>query len=246
MKLQGKTALVTGASRGIGKAILKALIDDGASVIGTATSKEGAEKITAFIKESGGQGEGVVLNMGSTESINAMLNEIKDKFEAPTVLVNNAGITRDNLLMRMKDDEWNDVINTNLSGIFYLTKACLRPMMKNRWGRIINISSISGMMGNPGQCNYAAAKAGLIGFTKSLAKEIASRGITVNCVAPGFISTDMANAISDDIKNTVVDHIPLGRFGQPEEIATAVSFLASPGASYVTGTVINASGGLYM
>ncbi len=246
MLLKGKTALITGASRGIGKAILKSLMESGATVLGTATSAEGAEKITQFIKDSKGQGEGFVLNMGDKQSIDAMMESIKQKHENLDILVNNAGITRDNLLMRMKDDEWNDVINTNLSGIFYLTKACIRPMMKQRWGRIICISSISGMMGNPGQCNYAAAKAGLIGFTKSLAKEIGSRGITVNAVAPGFITTDMTDALPDEIKKTLLDHIPVGRYGDPEEIAAAVQFLASPQASYVTGTVINASGGLYM
>lgn len=244
--LEGKIALITGASRGIGKAILKGLLDEGATVVGTATSQPGADKITQFIKESGGQGEGMVLNMSEKTSIEALMDSIKGKFEGPHILVNNAGITRDNLLMRMKDDEWNDVINTNLSGIFHLTKACIRPMMKQRWGRIINISSVSGMMGNPGQCNYSAAKAGLIGLTKSLAKEIGSRGITVNAVAPGFISTDMTDALPDDIKEQLLVHIPVGRYGDPDEIAAAVGFLASPRASYVTGTVINASGGLYM
>lgn len=246
MQLNDKVALVTGASRGIGKAILADLIAQGATVIGTATSESGAEKITQFIAEQNGKGEGMVLNMGDAASIDALVAQIKEKYTAVNILVNNAGITRDNLMMRMKDDEWDDVINTNLTGIFKLTKACMRPMIKARWGRIINISSVSGLMGNPGQCNYAAAKAGLVGFTKSLAKEIASRGVTVNAVAPGFIGTDMVDKLDDAVQNAAVEMIPVGRFGQPQEIAAAVSFLASPGASYVTGTVINASGGLYM
>lgn len=246
MQLNDKVALVTGASRGIGKAILADLISQGATVIGTATSESGAEKITKYIADQNGKGEGMVLNMGDAASIDALVAQIKEKYNAVNILVNNAGITRDNLMMRMKDDEWDDVINTNLTGIFKLTKACMRPMIKARWGRIINISSVSGLMGNPGQCNYAAAKAGLVGFTKSLAKEIASRGVTVNAVAPGFIGTDMVDKLDDAVQNAAVEMIPVGRFGQPEEIAAAVTFLASPGASYVTGTVINASGGLYM
>jgi 3-oxoacyl-[acyl-carrier protein] reductase len=246
MQLKDKVALVTGASRGIGKSILSQLLANGATVIGTATSEESAKQITAFIADNNGKGEGMVVNMGDAASIEALVAAVEAKYNAVDILVNNAGITRDNLMLRMKDDEWLDVINTNLTGIFRLTRACLRPMVKARWGRIINISSVSGLMGNPGQCNYAAAKAGLVGFTKSLAKEIASRNITVNAVAPGFIGTDMVGALDEKVQNAALMMIPAGRFGKPDEIASAVSFLASPGASYITGTVINASGGLYM
>lgn len=242
-----KIALITGASRGIGHAILDGLMADGATVIGTATSESGASAITEHIRSKGGKGEGVVVNMGDRTSIDALVAYLKEHYkEGPHILVNNAGITRDNLMMRMKPEEWDDVISTNLTGIFYLTQACVRPMLKSRWGRIINISSVSGLMGNPGQCNYAAAKAGLIGFTKSLALEIASRNITVNAVAPGYIGTDMVKALGSDIGDKVVAHIPTGRMGEPAEIAAAVQFLASPGASYITGTVLNVSGGLYM
>jgi 3-oxoacyl-[acyl-carrier protein] reductase len=245
--LDGKFAIVTGATRGIGAAILQGLLKEGAYVIGTATTEAGAEKITAAIKAAGGKGAGAVLDMSQGPSIEAFMVIYKSHAdEGPHILVNNAGITRDNLMLRMKDDEWTDVIDTNLTGIFRLTKACLRGMMKARWGRIVNISSVSGLMGNPGQCNYAAAKAGLIGFTKSLAKEIASRDVTVNAVAPGFIDTDMVGAMGEDVKSAVTGMIPAGRLGQPEEIAAAVVFLASPQASYITGTTINASGGLYM
>jgi 3-oxoacyl-[acyl-carrier protein] reductase len=246
MQLSGKVALVTGASRGIGRAILAQLMAEGATVIGTATSEGSAKDITNFIAEHKGQGKGHVLNMSDPASIAALMEKIEAEYPAIDILVNNAGITRDNLMLRMKDDEWLDVINTNLTGIFRLTRACLRPMVKARWGRIINISSVSGLMGNPGQCNYAAAKAGLVGFTKSLAKEIASRNITVNAVAPGFIGTDMVGALDEKVQNAALSMIPTGRFGKPDEIAAAVTFLASPGASYITGTVINASGGLYM
>ncbi len=245
--LKGKIALVTGASRGIGRAILQGLLEDGATVIGTATSESGAAQLTEAIQAKGGSGEGAVLNMGDRASIEALMSFLKTKYpEGPHVLINNAGITRDNLMLRMKPEEWDEVINTNLSGIFYLTQACLRPMLKSRWGRIVNISSVSGLMGNPGQCNYSAAKAGLIGFTKSLALEIASRNITVNAVAPGYIGTDMVQALGAEIHEKVVAHIPMGRMGEPAEIAAAVRFLASPSASYVTGTVLNVSGGLYM
>lgn len=246
MQLSDKVALVTGASRGIGKAILTQLIADGATVIGTATTEGSAEQITAYIAEQGGKGEGLVVNMGDADSIAALMTAIEGKYKGVDILVNNAGITRDNLMLRMKDEEWLDVINTNLTGIFRLTRACLRPMVKARWGRIINISSVSGLMGNPGQANYAAAKSGLVGFTKSLAKEIASRNITVNAVAPGFIGTDMVGALDEKVQHAALDMIPAGRFGKPDEIASAVVFLASPGASYITGTVVNASGGLYM
>lgn len=245
--LEGKYAIITGATRGIGAAILQGLVKEGAYVIGTATSEAGAEKITAAIKAAGGKGAGAVLDTSKIESIEAFMGHYKTHAEeGPHILVNNAGITRDNLMLRMKDDEWTDVIDTNLTGLFRLTKACLRGMMKARWGRIVNISSVSGLMGNPGQCNYAAAKAGVIGFTKSLAKEIASRDVTVNAVAPGFIDTDMVSAMGEDVKTAVTDMIPAGRLGKPEEIAAAVVFLASPQASYITGTTINASGGLYM
>lgn len=245
--LDHRIAIVTGASRGIGAAILQALLAQGAYVIGTATSSEGAGKISETIKASGGKGMGAVLNMSDSASIETFMETYKQYAEeGPHILVNNAGITRDNLMLRMKDDEWTDVIDTNLTGIFRLTKACLRGMMKARWGRIVNISSVSGLMGNPGQCNYAAAKAGLIGFTKSLAQEIASRDITVNAVAPGFIDTDMVGALGEEMKAAVQKMIPAGRMGRPEEIAAVVAFLASPAASYITGTTINASGGLYM
>lgn len=246
MQLNDKVALVTGASRGIGKAILTQLMAQGATVIGTATTEDSARQITEYIVQNKGKGEGMVVNMGDSVSIDVLISAVEAKYTAVDILVNNAGITRDNLMLRMKDDEWLDVINTNLTGIFRLTRACLRPMVKARWGRIINISSVSGLMGNPGQCNYAAAKAGLVGFTKSLAKEIASRNITVNAVAPGFIGTDMVGALDEKVQNAALTLIPAGRFGKPDEIASAVSFLASPGASYITGTVINASGGLYM
>lgn len=245
--LNGKIALVTGATRGIGQAILEGLMNEGAFVIGTATTESGAVAITDTIRSKGGKGEGVVVNMGDKTSIDALVAHLKTHYpEGPHILVNNAGITRDNLLLRMKPEEWDDVINTNLTGIFYLTQACVRPMLKSRWGRIINISSVSGVAGNAGQCNYAAAKAGLIGFTKSLAQEIASRNITVNAVAPGYIGTDMVKALGQEIADKAVQHIPAGRMGEPAEIAAAVSFLASPGASYITGTVMNVNGGLYM
>lgn len=243
MSLNGKIALVTGATRGIGKAIAESLARDGAFVFGTATSESGATAISAYL---GDQGQGLVLNVTDAASIESVLETITKAKGAPEILVNNAGITKDQLLMRMKDDEWNDVILTNLTSVFALSKAVLRPMMKARTGRIINISSVVGITGNAGQTNYAAAKAGVIGFTKSMAKEVGSRGITVNCVAPGFIDTDMTKDLPESVKEALLANIPLARLGEPSEIAAAVSFLASEGAAYITGETINVNGGMLM
>ncbi|WP_444939322.1 3-oxoacyl-ACP reductase FabG [Microbulbifer sp. JMSA002] len=244
--LEGKVALVTGASRGIGAAIADMLGSQGAVVIGTATSAGGAEKISARFAEQGFNGAGMVLDVTSAESIAGLLDEVKNDFAAPTILVNNAGITKDNLLMRMKDDEWDSVIETNLSAVYRMTKACLRDMTRARWGRIINISSVVGSMGNAGQSNYAATKAGVAGFARSLAAEIGSRGITVNTVAPGFIDTDMTKVLPEAQREALLGKIPLGRLGQPEEIASVVAFLASDAGAYVTGETIHVNGGMYM
>ncbi len=244
--LENEIALVTGASRGIGKAIALDLGNKGAVVIGTATSDSGAEAITNYLKENAIQGIGLALNVTSQESIDAALVKINEAFGAPSILVNNAGITRDNLLMRMKDQEWDDIIDTNLTSVYRMSKACMRGMMKARKGRVINISSVVGESGNMGQTNYAAAKAGMIGFSKSMAREVATRGITVNCVAPGFIETDMTKGLPDAQKEALLKQIPVNRLGQPEEIAAAVSYLASPGAAYVTGQTISVNGGMYM
>jgi len=238
-----KLAIVTGASRGIGRAIAEKLVADGFFVIGTATSDNGAEAISAYL---GANGKGYKLNVADAADIENFIKITGDEYGTPAVLVNNAGITRDNLLMRMKDEEWDDIINTNLTSIFRMSKAVLRGMMKARYGRIINISSVVGSTGNAGQANYAAAKAGMVGFAKSMAKEVGSRGITVNTVAPGFIDTDMTKELSDDIKNALLGSIALGRLGQPEEIAHAVSFLASEQASYITGETLHVNGGMYM
>jgi 3-oxoacyl-[acyl-carrier protein] reductase len=244
--LEGDIALVTGATRGIGRAIALALGAQGATVVGTATSEEGAGRIGAALAEAGIRGEGMVLNVSDQASVDTVLAAMTAGVGAPGILVNNAGITRDNLLMRMKDAEWDQIIDTNLTSVYRLSKACLRAMTKARRGRIVNISSVVGMTGNAGQANYAAAKAGMIGFTKSLAREVGSRGVTVNCVAPGFIDTDMTRALSEQQRQGLLGSIPLGRLGQPEEIAAAVAFLASPAASYITGETIQVNGGMYM
>lgn len=244
--LKDNIALVTGASRGIGKAVALQLAQAGATVVGTATSDKGADAITAYIQEAGVKGRGAKLNVTDPESIENVLKELTEEFGAPTILVNNAGITRDNIMLRMKEEEWDDIMETNLKSVFRLSKAVLRGMTKARNGRIINITSVVGVSGNAGQANYSASKAGVIGFTKSLAQEIASRGITVNAVAPGFIATDMTNALTDDQKAAINGSIPAGRMGQPEEIAAAVAFLASAEAAYVTGTTIHVNGGMYM
>ncbi|MFT5635082.1 MAG: 3-oxoacyl-[acyl-carrier protein] reductase [Cognaticolwellia sp.] len=240
--LEGKVILVTGASRGIGKAIATQLKALGGNVIGTATSEYGAANISEYL----GEGQGLVLNVTDDASISAMFDIIKEKHGAVDILVNNAGITRDNLMMRMKDDEWNDIINTNLTSVFKISKAVLRAMMKKRNGRIINIGSVVGSMGNAGQVNYATAKAGLIGFTKSLAREVASRGITVNTVSPGFIDTDMTQTLTDEQKEGIFSQVPANRLGKPEEIANAVAFLASDSAAYITGETLHVNGGMYM
>lgn len=241
--MQGKIALVTGATRGIGRAVAEELVSKGAFVIGTATSEKGAESISAYLGE---KGKGLVLNVADQASIDAVLEQIKQEFGDIDILVNNAGITRDNLLMRMKDEEWFDILQTNLSSVYHLSKAMLRTMMKKRFGRIINIGSVVGSMGNAGQTNYCAAKAGLIGFSKALAKEVASRGITVNVVAPGFIATDMTDVLSEELKNKLLTQIPAGRLGEPKDIAKAVAFLASEDASYINGITLHVNGGMYM
>lgn len=241
--MQGKIALVTGATRGIGRAIAEELVAKGVFVLGTATSEKGAESISAYLGE---KGKGLVLNVADAQSIESTLEKIKAEFGDIDILVNNAGITRDNLLMRMKDDEWFDILQTNLTSVYHLSKAMLRSMMKKRFGRIITIGSVVGSMGNPGQANYCAAKAGLIGFSKDLAKEVASRGITVNVVAPGFIATDMTDVLTEDQKSGILANVPAGRLGEPVEIAKAVAFLASDDAAYITGTTLHVNGGMYM
>ncbi|WP_160287700.1 3-oxoacyl-ACP reductase FabG [Pseudomonas knackmussii] len=246
MSLQGKVALVTGASRGIGQAIALELGRLGAVVIGTATTASGAEKIAEYLKANGVEGAGLVLDVSNDESVASTLEHIQQHLGQPLIVVNNAGITRDNLLMRMKDDEWFDVVNTNLNSLYRLSKAVLRGMTKARWGRIINIGSVVGAMGNAGQTNYAAAKAGLEGFTRALAREVGSRAITVNAVAPGFIDTDMTRELPEAQREALLGQIPLGRLGQAEEIAKVVGFLASEGAAYVTGATIPVNGGMYM
>ncbi|NGN97015.1 3-oxoacyl-ACP reductase FabG [Grimontia sp. S25] len=243
MNLNGKIALVTGASRGIGRAIAELLVERGATVVGTATSESGASAISEYLGENG---KGYALNVTSAESIEAVLKAIKEEFGDVDILVNNAGITRDNLLMRMKDDEWQDIMDTNLTSIFRMSKAVLRAMMKKRKGRIINVGSVVGTMGNAGQANYAAAKAGVVGFTKSMAREVASRGITVNTVAPGFIETDMTKALNDDQRAATLAQVPAGRLGDPREIAATVAFLASDDAAYITGETLHVNGGMYM
>lgn len=244
--LDGEIALVTGASRGIGKAIAQELANHGAIVIGTATSAEGAARISADLASCPNPGRGAVLDVADPESVDALFAGLKADEGAPTILVNNAGVTRDNLLLRMSAEEWDTILNTNLSAIYRTSKAALRGMMKARRGRIINIASVVGLMGNPGQSNYAAAKAGIIGFSKSLAREVGSRGITVNVVAPGFVETDMTRAMDDEQRAKLADQIPLRRLGEPADIAAAVLYLASPAAGYVTGETLNVNGGMYM
>ncbi|MGL5386575.1 MULTISPECIES: 3-oxoacyl-ACP reductase FabG [unclassified Serratia (in: enterobacteria)] len=243
MSFEGKIVLVTGASRGIGRAIAEMFVARGAKVIGTATSESGAEAISSYLGENG---KGYMLNVVDAQSIEHVLTSIRAEFGEIDILVNNAGITRDNLLMRMKDDEWQDILDTNLTSVFRLSKAVMRAMMKKRFGRIISIGSVVGTMGNAGQANYAAAKAGLIGFSKSLAREIASRGITVNVVAPGFIETDMTRALTEDQRAGILTQVPASRLGEAKEIASAVAFLASDEASYITGETLHVNGGMYM
>ncbi len=243
MDLSGKVALVTGASRGIGRAVAEALAAQGARVVGTATSEKGAEAISAYL---GDRGMGKVLNVADQASVDALMADLKASVGDVDILVNNAGITRDNLFMRMKEEEWDDIIATNLTSVFRMSKAVIRTMMKKKWGRIISVSSVVGKMGNAGQANYCAAKAGIIGFTRSLAREVASRGITVNAVAPGFIATDMTDALSEDVRNGILSSVPAGRLGDPADIAAAVVFLAGEGAGYITGETINVNGGMYM
>jgi len=246
MLMNDEIALVTGASRGIGKAIALELGARGATVIGTATSRTGASGITELLQENGIRGAGRTLNVTDPDSITECVRSVQDEYGAPTILVNNAGITRDNLLLRMKDEEWDDVISTNLTSAFRMSKACLRGMMKARRGRIVTVTSVIAATGNPGQANYAATKAGVIGFTKSLAREVGSRGITANAVAPGFIDTDMTRALPEEQRQQLLRQIPLGRLGDVKDVACAVAFLASGEAGYITGETIHVNGGMYM
>ena len=246
MSFDGKIVLVTGATRGIGRAIAVRLGSQGATIVGTATSEAGAKSITEYLREANIAGSGMVLNVTDPDSIEAVVTETESTYGAPSILVNNAGITRDNLLVRMKDDDWDDIISTNLTPIYKLSKRCLRAMTKARSGRIITITSVVGVMGNAGQTNYAAAKAGVIGFSKSLAREVGARGITVNAVAPGFIDTDMTSSLADEHKTALLLQVPIKRLGTPEEIAGAVSYLASDDAAYITGETIHVNGGMYM
>ena len=244
--LQGQIALVTGASRGIGQAIALELGRQGATVVGTATSASGAQAISDYLAAANIKGAGMALNVNDSEQVEQVLNAVRERFGEVSVLVNNAGITRDNLLARMSDEEWDDVLATNLKSVFRLSRAVLRAMMKARQGRIINISSVVGSMGNAGQANYAASKAGMAGFTRSLAQELGSRNITVNCVAPGFIETDMTLALSEEQRARLIEHVPLKRLGQVADVAAAVAFLAGAGAAYVTGATLHVNGGMYM
>lgn len=246
MSEQAKVCLVTGASRGIGKAIAQSLVANDFIVVGTATTAKGADAISAYLHEAGNPGCGMCLNVADQGSVTQVIKAIGDKFGAPLVLINNAGITRDNLLMRMKDEEWSDVMDTNLNALYRLSKACLRGMTKARWGRIVNITSVVGSMGNAGQSNYAATKAGAEGFSRALARELGTRAVTVNCVAPGFIDTDMTRELPEDQRELLQQQIPLGRLGSPDEIAALVSFLCSDSAGYITGETIHINGGMHM
>jgi len=246
MMLESKVAFVTGASRGIGRAIALELARHGAATVGSATTTAGAESISQQFAAAGAKGAGVTMNVNDAAQVESVIADVQKRFGEIAILVNNAGVTRDNLLVRMKDEEWDDIMATDLKSVYRLSKLVLRPMMKARFGRIINITSVVGVTGNAGQTNYAAAKAGIIGFTKSLAREVGSREITVNCVAPGFIDTDMTRALSGEQREALVGQIPLARLGEPADVAAAVLFLASPGASYVTGCTLHVNGGMYM
>ena len=246
MSLEGKVALVTGASRGIGRAIALELAKAGATVIGTATTKGGAENISQYLSRADALGCGMVLNVTDAQQVDVVLKAIAESYAAPLILINNAGVTQDNIMMRMKTDEWDSVIDTNLNAVYRVVKPCLRAMTKARWGRIINISSVVGSMGNSGQVNYAASKAGLVGFSRALASELGSRSITVNSIAPGFIDTDMTSGLADEHKETLLQKIPLARLGRSEEIAAAVVFLVGDSGAYITGETIHVNGGMYM
>lgn len=246
MSLAGKKVLVTGATRGIGKAVFETFGQAGALVIGTATSEEGAEKIQAFAKSANIQGQGLVLNIGSTDSVEQAFTQMGDAMGMPEIVINNAGMTMDNLFLRMSEEQWQNVINTNLTGVFRVIRACLKPMVKAKWGRIVNVSSVVGALGNAGQANYSAAKAGVIAMTKSLAQEVGSRGITVNAVAPGFIATDMTKDLPEAHAENLLKQIPMKRMGEAHEIAKAIMFLASEEAGYITGETLHVNGGMYM